>query len=130
MVLIIEKEMVVVSECDQVVLVFINCLRIGMCFQIDFIVIYGMGMSYNGNLLCVDLEKLMVYNMYIIIGLLSGLIVLFSEVLLQVVVYLVKMLYFYFVVDGKGGYIFNINFVSYNWLVQEYLKVFKEKNGQ
>lgn len=130
MVLIIEKEIVVVSECDKVVLVFINCLCIGMCLQIDLIVIYGMGECYNGKFFCVDLEMLIVYNIYIIIGLLLGVIVMLGVDLLKAAVYLVKMLYFYFVVDGKGGYMFNINFVSYNKFVQDYLKVFKEKNVQ
>lgn len=130
MVLIIEKEIVVVEECDCVVLVFINCLCIGMCLQIDLIVIYGMGVGYIGKLMCKDFEMLIVYNIYIISGLLLGFIVVLGEVLLKVVVYLVKMLYFYFVVDGKGGYMFIINLVSYNCVVQDYLKVFKEKNVQ
>lgn len=80
----------------------------------DLIVIYGMGDSYNGIISCKDLDMLMFYNIYVIFGLLLMLIVMLGLVLFMVVVYLVKMFYFYFVVDGKGGYIFIINLVSYN----------------
>lgn len=76
-----------------------------------------MGECYNGKFFCVDLEMSIVYNIYIIIGLSLGAIVMLGVDSLKVVVYSVKMLYFYFVVDGKGGYMFNINFVSYNKFV-------------
>lgn len=76
-----------------------------------------MGERYNGKFFRVDLETSIAYNIYIIIGLSLGAIATSGADSLKVVAYSVKTSYFYFVVDGKGGYTFNINFVSYNKFV-------------
>lgn len=59
---------------------------------------------------------LIVHNIHITIGPLLGVTVMLGVDLSKVVVYLVKMLHSHPAVDGKGGYMPNINSVSYNKL--------------
>lgn len=124
LVLIIEKEIVLVSECLQIVGVFMCCLKIGMCLQIDLIVIYGFGVVYDGNICCCDLIIDMLYNIYICVGLILILIVMFSCDVLMVVVQLVlgDVLYFVVVGDGSGVYVFLFSLDQYNVVVVCYLQ--------
>lgn len=123
-VLIIEKEIVLFSECFQIVGVFVCCLKIGMCLQIDLMVIYGIGSCYDGNICKCDLIIDMLYNIYICVGFILILIVMFGCDVLYVVVQLVvgDVLYFVVVGDGSGVYVFLVNYIDYNVVVVCYLQ--------
>lgn len=120
MVFIVEKEIGQKFECGMVVGVFVNCLCIGMLLQIDLIVIYGMGDCYQGKICKVDLFIDIFYNIYMCVGLLFMLIVLFGVVLLVVVLNLDKIEVLYFVVCGDGISYFFSNLNEYNQVVNCY----------
>lgn len=82
----------------------------------DFMVIYGLGVEYQGNIICVYLKVYMFYNIYCIKGLLSIFIVNLALFVIEVVLYLVIIKVLYFVVKGDGSYQFFI-------ILEEYQKV-------
>lgn len=68
------------------------------------IVIYGIGVDFDGDIKCKDLIMYILYNIYKIKGLLLILIVMLLKVVLFVVVNLFEFEYVYFVLKGDGSY--------------------------
>lgn len=66
------------------------------------------------GLCCSEFDCEMLYNIYIIFGLLLILIVNLGVVVINVVLNFDDSDYIFFVVDGMGGYVFVVMLVEYN----------------
>ncbi|WWP01236.1 MAG: endolytic transglycosylase MltG [Candidatus Dasytiphilus stammeri] len=117
---IIEKETAITTERYKVASVFINRLRSGMRLQSDPTVIYGLGNKYRGILSHYDLESNNAYNTYLNPGLPPGPISLPSKTSLLAAAHPFNTTYLYFVADGKGKLIFNINLANHLQAVKIY----------
>ncbi|WWO99065.1 MAG: endolytic transglycosylase MltG [Candidatus Dasytiphilus stammeri] len=117
---IIEKETAITTERYKVASVFINRLRSGMRLQSDPTVIYGLGNQYRGILSRRDLESNNAYNTYINPGLPPGPISIPSRTSLQAAAHPFNSSYLYFVADGNGKLIFNINLANHLQAVKIY----------
>ncbi|WWP00740.1 MAG: endolytic transglycosylase MltG [Candidatus Dasytiphilus stammeri] len=117
---IIEKETAITTERYKVASVFINRLRSGMRLQSDPTVIYSLGNKYRGTLSRYDLESKNAYNTYINPGLPPGPISIPSKTSLRAAAHPFNSTYLYFVADGNGKLIFNINLANHLQAVKIY----------
>lgn len=114
---------VLIIQCEgwlddflKVLCVIQNCFDIDMKLQMDLMVQYGYGLLYEGVVFSFKevFESDNLWNMYVYMGLLVMLIVVFSDVVIKVVMQLVDGLWFYFVM---------INFVMGE---MQFLEIFVE----
>ena len=117
---IIEKETGKVSERPMIAGVFINRLRIGMRFQTDPTVIYGMGARYDGNIRKKDLIADTPYNTYTRDGLPPTPIAMPGIAAIDAALHPEKTKALYFVGKGDGSHVFSNNLVEHNLAVVRY----------
>ncbi|VAW46110.1 FIG004453: protein YceG like [hydrothermal vent metagenome] len=118
---IVEKETGIASERAKIAGVFINRMRRGMRLQTDPTVIYGIGMSYDGNIRKRDLQTKTLYNTYKIDGLPPTPIALPSKEAINAVMHPEKTKALYFVAKGGGEHYFSNTLVEHNRAVRKYL---------
>lgn len=125
---IIERETGVDEERALVSSVFHNRLRKKMLLQTDPTIIYGLGDSFDGDLVRSHLrDKDNIYNTYVYPGLTPTPIALPSKLSLQAALNPVASDYLYFVATGNGGHAFSRSYKDHKKAIQEYLKVLAEK---
>ncbi|VAW44418.1 FIG004453: protein YceG like [hydrothermal vent metagenome] len=118
---IVEKETGIAAERAKIAGVFVNRMRRGMRLQTDPTVIYGIGISYDGNIRKRDLLKKTLYNTYKIDGLPPTPIALPSKEAIHAVMHPEKTKALYFVAKGGGEHYFSNNLVEHNRAVRKYL---------
>ncbi len=118
---IVEKETGIASERAKIAGVFVNRMRRGMRLQTDPTVIYGIGMSYDGNIRKRDLREKTLYNTYKIDGLPPTPIALPSKEAIYAVMHPEKTKALYFVAKGGGEHYFSTTLVEHNRAVRKYL---------
>ncbi len=118
---IVEKETGIASERAKIAGVFVNRMRRGMRLQTDPTVIYGIGMSYDGNIRKRDLREKTLYNTYKIDGLPPTPIALPSKDAIHAVMHPEKTKALYFVAKGGGEHYFSNNLIEHNSAVRKYL---------
>ena len=126
---IVEKETGAAKERPLIAGVFINRLRIGMRLQTDPTVIYGMGVSYNGDIRKSDLLAYTPYNTYKINGLPPTPIALPSKAAIEAALQPAQTQALYFVAkgDGSGEHTFSDTLVAHNQAVAAYLQARRER---
>ena len=118
---IVEKETGIAAERPKIAGVFINRMRRGMRLQTDPTVIYGIGMSYDGNIRKKDLQTKTSYNTYKIDGLPPTPIALSSKEAIMAVMHPEKTKALYFVAKGGGEHYFSNNLKEHNRAVRKYI---------
>jgi len=118
---IVEKETGVAAERPKIAGVFVNRMRIPMRLQTDPTVIYGIGMTYDGNIRKRDLLTKTAYNTYKIDGLPPTPIALPSKEAIIAVMHPEKTKALYFVAKGGGEHYFSKNLVEHNRAVRKYI---------
>lgn len=119
---IVEKETGAASERGQVAGVFVRRLQKGMRLQTDPSVIYGMGMSYNGNISRADLRRETPYNTYVITGLPPTPIALPGRAAIHAALHPAPGNAVYFVARGDGTHEFNATLDAHNRAVARFQK--------
>ena len=117
---IIEKETGAAQDRRLVASVFINRLRVGMLLQTDPAVIYGLGLSFDGNLRKRDLQKDTPYNTYTRAGLPPTPIAMPGKASLLAAVQPQPSKALYFVARGDGSSEFSDNLAAHNRAVNKY----------
>lgn len=117
---IIEKETGQAAERDKIAAVFVNRLKRGMLLQTDPTVIYGMGVSFDGNIRKQDLLADTPYNTYKRSGLPPTPIALPGRAALQAALNPAKTNDLYFVARGDGTSQFSENLTDHNKAVNQY----------
>ncbi|MCF6299466.1 MAG: endolytic transglycosylase MltG [Thiomicrorhabdus sp.] len=118
---IVEKETGIAAERPKIAGVFVNRMRLGMRLQTDPTVIYGIGMSYDGDIRTRDLRTKTAYNTYKIDGLPPTPIALPSKEAIMAVMHPQKTKALYFVAKGGGAHYFSKTLVEHNRAVRKYL---------
>jgi UPF0755 protein len=118
---IVEKETGVAAERAKIAGVFVNRMRRGMRLQTDPTVIYGIGMTYDGNIRKRDLLTKTAYNTYKIDGLPPTPIALPSKEAIIAVMHPEKTKALYFVAKGGGEHYFSKTLVEHNRAVRKYI---------
>jgi len=119
---IVEKETGQTKDRDMIAGVFVNRLKMGMKLQTDPTVIYGMGVSFDGNLRQRDLLKDTPYNTYTRYGLPPTPIALPGLASLKAVMHPAKTKALYFVARGDGTSEFSNTLRDHNNAVNRYQK--------
>lgn len=119
---IVEKETGAVAERPLVAAVFVNRLRQGMPLQTDPTVIYGMGLSFDGNLRKRDLQRDTIYNTYTRPGLPPTPIALPGLASIQAALRPASSDMLYFVARGDGTSEFSRTLDEHNRAVARYQK--------
>ena len=117
---IIEKETGAAQDRRLVASVFINRLRVGMLLQTDPAVIYGLGLSFDGNLRKRDLQKDTPYNTYTRAGLPPTPIAMPGKASLLAAVQPQPSKALYFVARGDGSSEFSDTLAAHNRAVNKY----------
>jgi UPF0755 protein len=117
---IVEKETGREADRTQVAGVFANRLRIGMPLQTDPTVIYGLGLSFDGNLRKRDLLADGPYNTYTRKGLPPTPIALPGAASLVAATQPARTKALYFVARGDGSSVFSDNLADHNRAVNQY----------
>jgi UPF0755 protein len=117
---IIEKETAVPEEYPQVAGVFIRRLEKGMRLQADPTVIYGMGITFDGNIRRSDLRADTPYNTYVHKGLPPTPIALPGAGALAAAVNPAPGDALYFVASGDGRHVFSRTLEEHNRAVRKY----------
>ena len=117
---IVEKETGQKSERNMIAAVFVNRLRLGMMLQTDPIVIYGMGLKFEGNIRKRDLETDTPFNTYTRTGLPPTPISLPGVESLAAAMAPAKSSALYFVARGNGTSKFSDNLPDHNRAVNQY----------
>ena len=117
---IVEKETGIESDRGRVASVFVNRLRLGMPLQTDPTIIYGLGVSFDGNLRKRDLQTDSPYNTYTRNGLPPTPIALPSNAALLAAVRPEATRALYFVARGDGSSEFSENLAEHNRAVNRY----------
>ena len=117
---IIEKETGAAQDRRLVASEFINRLRVGMLLQTDPAVIYGLGLSFDGNLRKRDLQKDTPYNTYTRAGLPPTPIAMPGKASLLAAVQPQPSKALYFVARGDGSSEFSDNLAAHNRAVNKY----------
>ena len=117
---IVEKETGQAKERPQIAGVFINRLRRGMLLQTDPTIIYGLGVSFDGNLRKRDLTTDGPYNTYTRAGLPPTPIALPGLAAIQAALKPARTDALYFVAKGDGTHEFSPNLEAHNRAVNKY----------
>jgi UPF0755 protein len=126
---IVEKETALERERAQIAGVFVERLRRGMRLQTDPTVIYGMGVSYAGNIRRADLSRDTPYNTYTRPGLPPTPIAMPSRESLQAAVQpdLTGALFFVATGAGDGSHYFSKTLAEHNLAVKRYLRELRRR---
>jgi peptidoglycan lytic transglycosylase G len=121
---IVEKETALERERAQIAGVFIERLRRGMRLQTDPTVIYGMGLTYDGNIRRADLSRDTPYNTYTRTGLPPTPICMPSLESLHAAVQpdVSGALFFVATGAGDGSHYFSKTLAEHNLAVKRYLR--------
>jgi UPF0755 protein len=117
---IVEKETGRASDRPEIAAVFSNRLRIGMRLQTDPTVIYGLGLSFNGNLHRADLLADTPWNTYVRVGLPPTPIAMPGRGALLAAVQPANSKALYFVARGDGTSQFSTTLDEHNRAVNKY----------
>ena len=117
---IVEKETGLSSDRRMIASVFHNRLRIHMPLQTDPTVIYGLGISFDGNLRRVDLQTDHPWNTYVNKGLPPTPIAMPGAASLQASLHPATSKALYFVARGDGSSQFSENLADHNAAVNRY----------
>jgi UPF0755 protein len=117
---IIEKETGKASERPMIAAVFINRLRIGMRLQTDPTVIYGLGVSFDGDLRRRDLATDTAYNTYTRTGLPPTPIAMPGLESIHAALHPAQHKALYFVAKGDGSHQFSSSLAEHNRAVARY----------
>jgi UPF0755 protein len=126
---IVEKETALERERAQIAGVFVERLRRGMRLQTDPTVIYGMGLSYAGNIRRADLARDTPYNTYTRPGLPPTPIAMPSRESLQAAVQpdVTGALFFVATGAGDGSHYFSKTLAEHNLAVRRYLRELRRR---
>jgi UPF0755 protein len=126
---IVEKETALARERAQISGVFVERLRRGMRLQTDPTVIYGMGLSYSGNIRRADLSRDTPYNTYTRPGLPPTPIAMPSRESLQAAVQpdVTGALFFVATGAGDGSHYFSKTLAEHNLAVRRYLRELRRR---
>jgi UPF0755 protein len=126
---IVEKETALESERAQIAGVFVERLRRGMRLQTDPTVIYGMGLTYDGNIRRTDLSRDTPYNTYTRTGLPPTPIAMPSLESLQAAVQpdVSGALFFVATGAGDGSHYFSKTLAEHNLAVKRYLRELRRR---
>lgn len=117
---IIEKETGVESERPRIAAVFINRLNKGMRLQTDPTVIYGLGVTFDGNLRKEDLLRDTPYNSYTRNGLPPTPIAIPGAAAIHAALHPAATDDLYFVSRGNGKHYFSSTLDAHNRAVKRY----------
>lgn len=117
---IVEKETGSSADRGLVAGVFVNRLKAGMPLQTDPTVIYGMGMSFDGNLRRRDLTSDTPYNTYLRAGLPPTPIAMPGKASLVAAVQPTPTKALYFVARGNGSTQFSESLADHNRAVDKF----------
>lgn len=117
---IVEKETARAEERVLIAAVFINRLRRGMKLQTDPTVIYGLGLSFDGNLRLRDLRRDTPYNTYTRTGLPPTPIAMPGGDSIHAVLHPAPTRALYFVSRGDGSHQFSDTLEEHNRAVTRY----------
>jgi peptidoglycan lytic transglycosylase G len=126
---IVEKETALERERAQIAGVFVERLRRGMRLQTDPTVIYGMGLTYDGNIRRADLSRDTPYNTYTRTGLPPTPICMPSLESLHAAVQpdVSGALFFVATGAGDGSHYFSKTLAEHNLAVQRYLRELRRR---
>jgi UPF0755 protein len=126
---IVEKETALERERAQIAGVFVERLRRGMRLQTDPTVIYGMGVSYDGNIRRADLSRDTPYNTYTRPGLPPTPIAMPSLESLHAAVQpdVSGALFFVATGAGDGSHYFSKTLAEHNLAVRRYLRELRRR---
>jgi UPF0755 protein len=126
---IVEKETALERERAQIAGVFVERLRRGMRLQTDPTVIYGMGVTYDGNIRRVDLSRDTPYNTYTRPGLPPTPIAMPGLESLQAAVHpdASGALFFVATGAGDGSHYFSKTLAEHNLAVKRYLRELRRR---
>ena len=127
---IIEKETGLDAERAAIAGVFVRRLNKHWRLETDPTVIYGMGVSYAGNISRRDLKHDTPYNTYTRHGLPPTPIALPGEASLQAAARPAAGEAMFFVADGQGGHTFSVTLQAHNEAVRKLLKSSKKPKKQ
>ena len=117
---IIEKETGVEAERPRIAAVFINRLNQGMRLQTDPTVIYGLGLSFDGNLRREDLLRDTPYNTYTRTGLPPTPIAIPGAAAIHAALHPAATDDLYFVARGNGTHVFSSTLDAHNRAVKRF----------
>ena len=117
---IIEKETGVEAERPRIAAVFINRLNQGMRLQTDPTVIYGLGLSFDGNLRREDLLRDTPYNTYTRSGLPPTPIAIPGAAAIHAALHPAATQDLYFVSRGNGTHVFSSTLDAHNRAVKRF----------
>jgi UPF0755 protein len=117
---IVEKETGVAKERSVIASVFTNRLKKHMRLQTDPTVIYGIGLSYNGNITRKNLKTKTPYNTYRIKALPPTPICMVNTKTIASVFANKKTNYLYFVAKGNGEHKFSSTYREHTRAVRKY----------
>lgn len=117
---IIEKETGAESERPRIAAVFINRLNQGMRLQTDPTVIYGLGISFNGDLRREDLLRDTPYNTYTRNGLPPTPIAIPGAAAIHAALHPAATKDLYFVARGNGTHVFSDTLDAHNRAVKRF----------
>jgi peptidoglycan lytic transglycosylase G len=126
---IVEKETALERERAQIAGVFVERLRRGMRLQTDPTVIYGMGLTYDGNIRRADLSRDTPYNTYTRPGLPPTPIAMPSLESLQAAVHpdVSGALFFVATGAGDGSHTFSKTLAEHNIAVKRFLRELRRR---
>jgi UPF0755 protein len=126
---IVEKETALERERAQIAGVFVERLRRGMRLQTDPTVIYGMGLTYDGNIRRADLSRDTPYNTYTRPGLPPTPIAMPSLESLQAAVHpdVSGALFFVATGAGDGSHTFSKTLAEHNLAVKRFLRELRRR---
>lgn len=124
---IVEKESGVAAERREIAGVFVRRLQRKMRLQTDPTVIYGAGLSYDGDIRRSDLKAATAYNTYVINGLPPTPISLPGAASIEAVMDPADGDALYFVASGKGdgSHVFSVTLEEHQNAVAQYLRRLK-----
>lgn len=127
---IIEKESAIPSERLLISSVLVNRLNKAMPLQMDPTIIYGLGLTFNGDITNNDLKRDTLYNTYLHAGLPPTPIAMPSGDAIFAALHPADTKFLYFVAngDGTGQHQFSESLLQHNEAVKAYLKKVKQKN--
>ena len=117
---IIEKETGAEAERPRIAAVFINRLNQGMRLQTDPTVIYGLGLSFDGNLRREDLLRDTPYNTYTRTGLPPTPIAMPGAAAIHAALHPAATNDLYFVSRGNGTHVFSSTLDAHNRAVKRF----------
>jgi UPF0755 protein len=118
---IIEKETALDEEREQIAGVFVRRLQRGMRLQTDPTVIYGLGVSFDGDIRRRDLQADTPYNTYTRHGLPPTPIAMPGRASLWAAARPADGDALYFVADGNGGHAFSVTLAEHQAAVRRLL---------